>query len=145
MSHQADEAGSTVATNATGLPTRGAGCSEPPRFQLIVQLAQFEGIDSRPEGASEAVDLERPEHIGPRLLGGQAATQDVVHDLLERPLAPMRQVAQIPRHVIVQRECRPHAGIVMSRSIDVKVPGLRLRRAALHALLLPLEGLKEGS
>ena len=54
--------------------------------------------------------------------GGQAATECVVHNLLERLVEQLRSLLEGASEVIVQGERGAHTGIVMSAHHDVKMP-----------------------
>jgi hypothetical protein len=48
-------------------------------------------------------------------------TQGLVHDLLEAPAAAPDFLLEPRGDVLLQRECRPHADIMMSQRADVKM------------------------
>ena len=90
-------------------------------LELVVELVEFQGVDSRPESAAEWSDSE----YWPILRGFwcEAAAEGVVHDLLERHVQQLRPLLEGVGEVVVKGEGGSHVSIKASLSGDVKVFG----------------------
>ncbi len=88
-------------------------------LELVVELVQLHGIDSRPKSAAEWSNTKH----WPILRGfrREAAAQGVVDDLLEWDVEQLRPLLEGVGEIVVEGEGGSHEGIKASLTYGVKV------------------------
>lgn len=91
-------------------------------FELIIDLIEVVHIDSASEATSLGLDLE-PGQTGTRLLTSETSAERLVDHFLEALTTVPSPVLELLREIVVQRQCRSHADIMMPLLGRVKMCG----------------------
>jgi hypothetical protein len=100
---------------------------ESLRLELIGELPKLVEIDTRPEPEGVGNRLRRGMNSGRRGLA-DAGTNCSIHRLLKGNAEFARTLFQQSCEIIIERQSRPHFGIMDAVKFDVKTSASRFRR-----------------
>lgn len=97
------------------------------RFELISQPVQLLHVDTWTKGRAMGPDTERGHPSAGSTQQAECKAQRIVEHLLETLLTPPRKGSQFTHHIVVQRDRRPHIGIIVRAYDAVKMRIVRER------------------
>ena len=90
----------------------------PPALDLLEEAGDAVERDARPQ-PPEIARFDSKHRLRPDRPVGEAPPQDIVHDVTKGPARASHLDFQLGRHVVVQRQGRPHITMLALRHHDV--------------------------